>query len=78
MDTTSYRNVNEAVIAELRTIVGDARVLVDRDVVEPYSHDETVGLQGQPEVVVRADSAEQVSAIFRLAQRILNPGKIFP
>jgi glycolate oxidase len=69
MDATSYRNVDEVVVSELRLIVGDARVLVDADVVEPYSHDETVGLRGQPEVVVRADSAEQVSAIFRLAQR---------
>ena len=69
MDTPSYGTVDEAVLAGLRTIVGDARVLVDRDVMEPYSHDETVGVRGQPDVVVRADSAEQVSAIFRLAQR---------
>ena len=57
MDTTSYRNVDEALVSELRAIVGDARVLVDRDVMEPYSHDETVGVRGQPDVVVRADSA---------------------
>jgi len=69
MDATTYRNVDDGLVSELRLIVGDARVLVDADVVEPYSHDETVGLRGQPEVVVRADGAEQVSAVLRLAQR---------
>jgi glycolate oxidase len=69
MDTLPYRAVDDALLDELRSIVGAGRVLVDSDVIEPYSHDEVVGLRGRPEVVVRVASAEQVSAVFRLAQR---------
>jgi glycolate oxidase len=69
VDTPSYHEVDEAIVGELRNIVGDARVLVDGDVMEAYSHDEVVGLRGRPEVVVRVATAEQVSAVFRLAQR---------
>jgi len=73
VNTLNYRAVDDAIIAELRTIVGDSRVLVDGDVVEPYSHDEVVGLRGRPEAVVRAASAEQVSSILKLAQRARIP-----
>lgn len=69
MHTIAYRDVNEHVIAELRGIVGEGRVLVDPDVMAPYSHDEVVGLCGRPEAVVRVASAEQVSAVLKLAQR---------
>jgi len=69
VDTISYGEVDETIVAELRNIVGAGRVLVDGDVVEPYSHDEVVGLRGRPEAVVRVASAEQVSAVLRLAQR---------
>src|SRR4030042_1169905 len=37
--------------------------------IEPYTHDEVAGLRAEPEIVVRAASAQQVSEIFRLAQR---------
>jgi glycolate oxidase len=36
---------------------------------EPYAHDETVGLRANPEVVVRATNAQQIAEIFKLAQR---------
>jgi len=36
---------------------------------EPYSHDEVIGLQSYPEVVVRVTTAQQVSQIMQLAQR---------
>ncbi|MGQ9600951.1 MAG: FAD-binding oxidoreductase [Anaerolineae bacterium] len=36
---------------------------------EPYTHDEVVGLRADPEVVVRVTLAQQVAEIFRLAQR---------
>jgi glycolate oxidase len=68
-----YRRVDEAVVAELREIVGVAGVLSDADRLEPYSHDETVGLRAVPEVVVRVTSTEQVSRIFELAQRARVP-----
>ncbi|MBN1657224.1 MAG: FAD-binding protein [Anaerolineae bacterium] len=53
----------------LRRIAGDGDVLVDGEALERYSHDETVGLRADPEVVVRVTSAAQVAEVFKLAQR---------
>jgi glycolate oxidase len=69
MNTIAYRKVTESAISELKALVGEGRVLTDPDVIEGYSHDETAGLRSLPEVVVRVTSAEQVSAVFSLAQR---------
>jgi glycolate oxidase len=49
--------------------VGEGDVLVDAEAMEPYAHDEVVGLRAAPEVVVRVSSADQIAAVFRLAQR---------
>jgi glycolate oxidase len=69
MAAIAYRNVDDRIVGLLQSIVGEGRVLTDSDVVEPYTHDEVVGLRGLPEVVVRATSAQQVSEILKLAQR---------
>jgi glycolate oxidase len=64
-----YNKVKAAIVDELHDIVGPQNVLVDAEALEAYTHDEVVGLHANPEVVVRATSAEQVSVIFKLAQR---------
>ena len=64
-----YNKVTPDIIEALRQIVGESNVLTDADDMEPYAHDETVGLRADPEVVVKATSAEQISEIFKLAQR---------
>ncbi len=64
-----YNPVTPAVVAALQGVVGQEHVLLDREALEPYSHDEVVGLRAAPEVVVRVTSAQQVADIFRLAQR---------
>ena len=69
MAVIAYRKVDHEIVRQLQTIVGEGRVLTDADLVEPYTHDEVVGLRALPEVVVRAATAAQVSAILRLAQR---------
>ena len=63
-----YARVDAAVLQELRDIVGDRYVLTSPEATEPYTHDETVGLRGQPEVVVKAGSTAEVAQILRLAQ----------
>jgi glycolate oxidase len=71
-----YRQVDDAVIAALREIVEPADVLTrpeHAEEMERYSHDEVVGLQAEPEVVVRVTSAGQVGAIMRLAQQACVP-----
>jgi glycolate oxidase len=64
-----YKKVDSEIVERLRQIVGMDRVLTDADIMEPYSHDEVVGLRADPEVVVRVTSTEQVSQIFKLAQQ---------
>ncbi len=63
-----YKKVNAGIVAALQEIVGAEDILLG-EAMEPYTHDETVGLRGEPEVVVRARGSEQVSAILKLAQR---------
>ena len=69
MGTNRYGKVDGRIIAALREIAGDGRVLVEDEAVEPYTHDEVVGLHAVPEVVVRATSSGQISEIFKLAQK---------
>jgi glycolate oxidase len=64
-----YRKVDGNVTRALQQIVGEGDVLLSAEDMEPYAHDETVGLRAVPEVVVRARSTEQVAQIMRLAQQ---------
>ncbi len=64
-----YQAVTPPIIESLRRIVGEGNVLVDAEALDRYSHDETVGLRAEPEVVVRVTGAAQISEVFRLAQR---------
>ncbi len=64
-----YQVVTPHIIESLRQIVGEGNVLVDAEALDRYSHDETVGLRAEPEVVVRVTGAAQISEVLRLAQR---------
>jgi glycolate oxidase len=64
-----YKPIGSAIVEALQGIVGEGNVLVSREALEPYSHDETVGLQAHPEVVVKVTTAQQVSEVLKLAQR---------
>jgi glycolate oxidase len=66
---TRYNPVTPAIVEALCRIVGDDGVLTTPEALEPYSHDETVGLRAEPEVAVRVTLTEQVAAVLRLAQR---------
>jgi len=64
-----YEKVDARLVAALREIVGADNVLTSAEEMEPYSHDEVIGLRADPEVVVRVTSTQQVSDILQLAQR---------
>jgi glycolate oxidase len=67
-----YRSVTPRIVEVLKKIVGEDDVFFgsgDAEKLEPYCHDETVSLRAEPEVVVRVTSTEDVSQIFKLAQR---------
>jgi glycolate oxidase len=64
-----YNPISSAIVEALQGIAGEGNLLVGQEAIEPYSHDETVGLQANPEVVVKVTSARQVSEVLKLAQR---------
>lgn len=67
-----YKPVTPQIVEALREIAGPDDVFFgpqDAERLEPYAHDETVGLRAEPEAVVRVTSASQVSDILKLAQR---------
>jgi glycolate oxidase len=67
--TAMYKKVTPEIAEALQKIVGEENVLVSAEAMQPYTHDEVVGLRADPEVVVKATDAQQVSEIFKLAQR---------
>ena len=69
----TYTKVDEPILARLREIVGEDNVSVSAEDKEKYSHDEVAELRHEPEVVVKASSAEQISRIIRLANEVNIP-----
>ncbi|MBQ9785593.1 MAG: FAD-binding oxidoreductase [Clostridia bacterium] len=67
MDKTKYNQINDADVSALRAIVGDADVLVGEGISPDYAHDELGGIEHMPDVLVRAHSTEEVSAVMKLA-----------
>ncbi|MBM4332935.1 MAG: FAD-binding protein [Deltaproteobacteria bacterium] len=71
-----YNPVTPAIVEELKTIIGEKFVLFgDPEKLEPYSHDEVAEKEyaHMPEVLVRPNSAEEISAIVKLANRYRIP-----
>lgn len=62
-----YTRVDAEALARLAEIVGPAHVLTDGEAMAAYTHDETPMLEGQPEVVVKAGSRDEIVAILRYA-----------
>lgn len=64
-----YEKITPEIIATLKTIVGDKNVVTDQDTMQPYSHDEVTdpAYHHMPDAVVFPETAEQVSAIVKLA-----------
>jgi glycolate oxidase len=58
---------------KLITIVGPENVLADREAMADYTHDETMGLSGQPDLVVKVENARQVAEVMKLSNEYLVP-----
>jgi len=71
MNEQQYNPVTEAVLQELRAIVGERFVLTDPEKLEPYSRDESVDRRHghMPEAVVKPRTADEVARIMKLANR---------
>ncbi|MBR7116797.1 MAG: FAD-binding oxidoreductase [Clostridia bacterium] len=62
-----YNKVLDTDIAALKAIVGEFMVQVGDEISEDYGHDELGGIISMPEVLVRASSTEEISAIMKHA-----------
>ena len=60
--------VTKEVLDRLSEILEQRDLLISPEDVEPYSHDETLGMRYLPEVVVRPRNREAVGRILLLAQ----------
>ena len=62
-----FHNLHHDIIEALRGIAGERFVFLDEQTRRAYGHDETEDLVFPPAVVVKPASAEEVSAILKLA-----------
>ncbi len=71
----NYNPVTSKILEELKEIVGNKNVIVDKEKIEAYSHDETPAEQyaHMPELVITPTTAEQIAAIVKLANKELIP-----
>lgn len=70
-----YNKITQEIIDELTEILGKKNVILDKEKMETYSHDETPVEQyaNMPEVVVTPTTAEQIAEIVKLANSELIP-----
>jgi len=69
---TAYNPVTEAIVEQLRAIVGEKHVIFgDAEKLEAFSHDEVAeeAYAHMPEAAVRVGSAEEIAAVMKLANR---------
>lgn len=60
-------------ISDFRKIIGDKYVLLEKEVLDNYAHDETEKLYFLPEVVLQPRTAAEVSAILKICNENLIP-----
>lgn len=70
---TTYTKITPAILSRLMAIVGADNILTDHTAIESYSHDETEDLVYYPEVVVKPQTVEQVSALMKFCNEQLIP-----
>ncbi len=68
-----FNKITANILAEIKSIVGDDAVITDHTGLEKYSHDETEDLTYYPEVVVKPQTPEQISALLKLCNKYLIP-----
>jgi glycolate oxidase len=68
-----YNKIDSKILQKLIDILGKEYVFTDSDSIEKFSKDETEDFVFPPEVVVKPDTAEQISGILKLANENLIP-----
>ncbi|MBL4677084.1 MAG: FAD-binding protein [Mucilaginibacter sp.] len=68
-----FNKITENILAKIKAIVSDGAVVTNRDDIANYSHDETEDLVYYPEVVVKPQSVEHISALLKLCNDNMIP-----
>jgi glycolate oxidase len=63
----SYNKVTDEIISFLGKIVDRTNIILEKEVLENYAHDETPLYKSMPEVVVKPMSTQQVSEVMKIA-----------
>ena len=62
-----YKTFDTADLNNLRALVPEERVIPGAEVGEDYCHDELSGIRKRPDVLIKAMSAEEISAVMKYA-----------
>jgi glycolate oxidase len=68
-----FNKIDSIILKKLKDIIGSEYVFTDFDTIDKFSKDETEDLSFPPEVVVKPSTAEEISAILKLANEHLIP-----
>lgn len=66
MERNNFQKISDRHVTALRSIVGEAHVFTDREVLADHAHDYTEDLRFYPEVVVKPRTAAEISDILKL------------
>ncbi|MFI5206309.1 MAG: FAD-binding oxidoreductase, partial [Candidatus Paceibacterales bacterium] len=66
-----YKKITPSILEQLKKIVGPEFVITDDEKLKHYGHDETEDLLFIPEVVVKPRTAQEISEILKLANKVL-------
>ena len=69
----NYQPITPEILSQIVAIVGQDAVLVDRELTRAYAKDETEDLEYFPEVVVKPQTAAQISALLKLCNQHVIP-----
>src|SRR5882757_9498408 len=70
MELVSSKHVLHAGhVAQFKSIIGEQYILVDKDSLNHYAHDETENLHYLPEIVLKPRTAGEISAIMQICNR---------
>jgi glycolate oxidase len=68
-----YNKINSEITEKLRLIAGNENVITDEENLSLYSKDYTENLSFNPEIIVKPDTAEEISKIIKLANEFKIP-----
>ncbi|MDW7668592.1 MAG: FAD-linked oxidase C-terminal domain-containing protein [Bacillota bacterium] len=70
----NYNPLTEELVKELESILGSKNVIIDKEKMENYSHDETPEEYAHmPDVVITPTTAQQIAEVMKLANKHLIP-----